>query len=83
MQANSNLSVGDADRRQIETLCDDLSARMDTVQAEQTLLGQLVATTSRVRPNRARQYQALLDEAHLRYRRLRDLVIDYCGRFRR
>ncbi len=83
MQANTGLSAGDADRRQIETLCDDLAARIETVQEEQALLGQLVAATAPVRPNRARQYRSLLDEAHERYQRLLDLVVHYCGRFRR
>ena len=70
---------GDADQRQVETLCDDLSVRAETAREEQVLLGQLVDTTTQTRPYQARQYRAMLDQVGARYRRLRELIIRYCS----
>ena len=69
---------GDADQRQVETLCDDLSERAATAEAERALLGQLVEVTARARPHRSRQYSMLRDQVTVQYRRLRELIIRYC-----
>jgi hypothetical protein len=70
---------GAADRRQIETLCEDLNGRAETAKQEQALLGQLVDVTARTRPNRSRQYSAILQQVSTHYQRLRDLIIRYCS----
>ena len=78
MQANTGYSPGEADERQVETLCDDLGVRVETAQQEQALLGQLVEATERTRPHRARQYRVLLEGARVRTQTLLDVFIRYC-----
>jgi FtsZ-binding cell division protein ZapB len=75
----SAIPIDDADRQQIDTLCDDLQARAETVRAEQALLDHLVQTTARTRPHRSRQYQVLRDQAQSHFQRLRALIVRYCG----
>jgi len=69
----------DTDRRQIETLCDDLNDRAETARNEQVLLGQLAEATAQTRPYRSRQYHAMLEQVRERYQRLRALIIRYCS----
>lgn len=78
MHADAASYLGDADARQVERLCEDLSERVETAREEQVLLGQLVRTNETRRPYRSRQYRVLLTKAQERYQRLRDLVVRYC-----
>ena len=78
MQANSGCPPGEGDSEQIESLCDNLSDRVDTARQEQALLGQLVMSTARTRPFRSRQYRAMLDRVQERYHKLYSLLIQYC-----
>lgn len=79
MQGYMAALEGDADQRQVETLCDDLNDRAETARNEQVLLGQLVEATAPTRPYRARQYRAMLEQVRERYQRLRALIIRYCS----
>ena len=78
MHADAASHSGDADTRQVENLCDDLSERVESAREEQVLLGQLVRANKQTRPYRSRQYRVLLGKAQERYQRLRDLVVRYC-----
>ncbi len=79
MQGHMAVLESDTDRRQVETLCDDLNDRAETARNEQVLLGQLVEATAPTRPYRARQYRAMLEQTRERYQRLRALIIRYCS----
>jgi hypothetical protein len=70
---------GDADQRQVETLCDDLAERAETAREEQVLLGQLAEVTERTRPYQSRQYRAMLEQVRMRYQRVRELIVRYCS----
>jgi hypothetical protein len=78
MHADAASYSGDADAQQVESLCDNLSERVETAREEQALLGQLVSTNEQTRPYRSRQYRVLLGKAQERYQRLRELVVRYC-----
>lgn len=65
------------DMKQVDVLCDDLTARADTAQAEQHLLMQLIVCTADTRPSQSRHYQALLEYTYARHCRLRELVARY------
>ena len=78
MQADTGYSPGNADAQQVETLCDDLGERVETAKQEQVLLGELVKSTERTRPHRARQYRVMYEAARVRTRRLIDVFIAFC-----
>ncbi len=78
MPASSAALPDEPDRQQIDTLCDDLGARVDTIHQEQVLLGQLVAVTASTRPARSRHYRTMLDHVRTRYDALQDLLARYC-----
>ena len=78
MQADTAYPVGDPDTQQVENLCADLGARVDTAHTEQVLLGQLIETTATTRPFRSHYYRVLLDQARDRYRRLYELLLRFC-----
>ena len=63
----------DADQQQVETLCDDLSARAEAARAEQ------VAVALASQPP-GQQQRMLVEQARARYHRLRVLIQHYCGR---
>ncbi len=70
--------MGSIDRNQVEVLCDELNARVETTCREQKLLEQLIAANAHTRPYRTRQYELLLREARARANRFLDLVVRYC-----
>ena len=78
MQANRTSPPGDADTEQVGCLCENLIERIASAREEEALLGQLVASTEKIRPFRSRQYRDLLDAARERYRRLSELLARYC-----
>jgi hypothetical protein len=78
MQVNTGWPSDRGDPSQIETLCDELGSRAEVVRQEQDLLEQLVAVNARSRPDQARRYRLLLDEAGARLHRFVDLIIRYC-----
>jgi hypothetical protein len=78
MQVNCGITPDDVDQQQVERLCQDLTVRLQSARAEQTLLGQLVTTTD-AQPFRARRYRELLASANERYCRLYALYKRYCS----
>ena len=78
MHADTAYPVGDPDTQQVQNLCDDLGARVDTAHAEQDLLGQLVEATATTRPFQSRYYRGLRDQVRDRYHRLYELLLRFC-----
>ena len=67
-----------ADQRQVEQLCDNLGARLESARAEQELLARLVAISAPTRRFTSRQYQALLSATQQRAQQFRALLQRYC-----
>ena len=66
------------DQQQVVRLCDDLTARLVSGQAEESLLSSLEWLTARAHAYQSRQYHALLEAVRTRQRRWWELFYRYC-----
>ncbi len=66
------------DQQQVARLCHDVAERLVVGQPEESLLTSLVLITARPRVHQSCQYQALLEAARQRQKRLWELFNRYC-----